>query len=142
MIRQDEIIMASIMQSTRFNFRAWHPVDKEMCKVDGWQDDMNGRCFDIYRERSSDNIKTYEPLILMQQTGMLDLKGKEIFEGDIVCVGPGQVIDEIIFTSGCFCLKKALVRSEATYWGNGKSSDLLIVGNVYENPELLAGDNN
>ena len=75
---------------------------------------------------------------LMQFTGLKDKKGKEIYEGD--CFPYGYVE----FDSGCFSLK---VTKKNIHYDIGQSiylCDFLaifrkvrIVGNIYENPELL-----
>lgn len=71
--------------------------------------------------------------VFQQFTGLTDSAGKEIFEGDIFRLGNSIV--EVIFENGYFALKHKsgllmLVFNEL---------DLLseILGNVFENPELL-----
>lgn len=76
-----------------------------------------------------------DQLQLMQFTGLHDKNGKEIYEGDIV--SNGGVNAEIIYTLGStgFELretKKGLFVGSPSNWKN-----IVVVGNVYENPELL-----
>ena len=40
---------------------------------------------------------------------------------------------QFIFLEGCFCLAEAMMNYELTY-GLG---DAVVVGNIYENPELI-----
>lgn len=77
----------------------------------------------------------FESVILMQYTGLKDKNGKEIYEGDIVkaeeYVGFKNLTAEVIYNRGRFCLNTGTI-----------PEDLLpelseIIGNIYENPELL-----
>jgi len=66
-------------------------------------------------------------------TGLLDENGKEIYKGDIVefCNGISEVT---IVNSGAYRVRSA-------QWGSDDLSEICgickIVGNIYENPELL-----
>ena len=69
---------------------------------------------------------------LMQFTGLLDKNGKEIYEGDIIeyefSAGfDGTHRDEVVFRDGKFL---PMVADE-------EYSEVEIIGNIYENPELL-----
>ncbi len=73
---------------------------------------------------------------IQQYTGLKDENEKEIFEGDVVkgSFAPRQainIVSEIIFYKGSFVLKK-FMDSIGVY-----SVDFEIIGNIYENPELL-----
>lgn len=81
---------------------------------------------------------------VMQFTGMKDRNNNEIYECDIVKCSYGKAT--IIFNAGCFMLewiddKEAMM--ELIFSRDGKNtrrheSDLLeMIGNIYENPELL-----
>lgn len=80
---------------------------------------------------------------VMQYTGLKDCKGKEIYESDIVKykAETNEGIGYIKFEFSCFII----------YWTNNKtfndsfssmfytqcSSKIEVIGNIYENPELL-----
>lgn len=73
-----------------------------------------------------------EDLELMQFTGLLDKNGKEIYEGDVVNEGVDNLNYEVAFQQGGFWL---LERDNEMGWP--ESGDIEIIGNIYENPELL-----
>lgn len=72
-----------------------------------------------------------------QFTGVKDKHGKEVYEGDIISFGEDYRIEEISFKDGCFGYENKgsieyftpLIENEPIYYE--------IIGNIYENPELL-----
>ena len=76
-----------------------------------------------------------DPETVGQFTGMTDKKGKKLFEGDIYSMGEKNILYVVIFDKSQFIGKQVGNRSLAglEYW----KSDIGIVGNVYDNPELL-----
>jgi len=65
---------------------------------------------------------------LMQYTGLKDKNGKEIYESDIVARDDSRETHEIIFEHGSF-------KEKGSTWLYSTSWE--IIGNIYENPELL-----
>ena len=70
-----------------------------------------------------------------QFTGMTDKKGKKLFEGDVYSMGEKNILYVVIFDKSQFIGKQVGNRSLAglEYW----KSDIEIIGNIYDNPELL-----
>lgn len=126
-------------------FRAWLPdtdVEK-MLRVktlvfeNGRTRCMCGYAYDFYLED--------EDAIIMQSTGLFDKNGKEIFEGDIIANGPDVMCMKRHNTLGFYVEKKGKVEFIADcavleeFEEDAKeiADSLEIIGNIYENPELL-----
>jgi len=74
---------------------------------------------------------------IMQYTGLKDKNGKEIYEGDIIVTrlnSPDNNEESLVveFADGSFKLKK-----ENTYYYFPFLLNVEVIGNIYENPELL-----
>jgi len=118
-------------------FRAWNDYTNEM-RLDfaGFTNE-----FDVLNLTKFFNPENY--LHLMQFTGVKDINNKEIYEGDIVRASysiMSKEISTVEFRRGIFfVLKKGRYYplSEFMYDSRDKTKDIEIVGNIYENPELL-----
>jgi len=120
-------------------FRAWDKADKIM-----YYDIQNGIHFDDGSEYELRNFlgvqkkADYHEWAVMQYTG-LKANGIEIYEGDIVRIPKihGLPTSEIVWEKGSLGVRVH------TFWGlniftiNDEETSLEIIGNIYENPELL-----
>ncbi|MCL4890669.1 YopX family protein [Streptococcus gallolyticus] len=70
---------------------------------------------------------------LMQSTGLFDENGKEIFNGDIVLIY-GEKISKVFYSQGSFCVD---ILNGGTPLHGFSPKQLEVIGNVWENPELL-----
>ena len=82
---------------------------------------------------------------LLQYTGLKDKNGEEIYKGDIVaqfCFNDPRFRHEVKYFNGAFGyvlleVFHAYSSNEHFNWVDGKSERIEIIGNIYENPELL-----
>lgn len=84
--------------------------------------------------------KCYEDCELMQFTGLYDINGQEVYEGDIIKsprVEPGYYSSGIVefnVETCCYILR----RKDNTFVRLDVRKDTLeVIGNVHQNPELL-----
>lgn len=117
-------------------FRAW--LKKEQ-KMDNYIDHISWLEDELYC--IGDGI-TYmvsaEDLELMQSTGLVDKNGKEIFEGDIVKMAKDVYSEPTYYEvvrhrGGAYRLESKQHGCELWL----RHTDCEVVGNIYENPELL-----
>lgn len=120
-----------------YKFRAWDNYNQEMINWEQYK-----------YELVSDDFINHEkgPLTIMQYTGLKDMKGKEIYEGDIIEGGYFSPLTnkfisklyEVNYRDGSYMAKLIGWSPYGDTWLNfieGK-----IVGNIYENKELLKGE--
>lgn len=105
-------------------FRFWHPSIKEMLP-----DYKEGLPEWISINDFFEMAGTHYHHVVMQFTGLYDSHGKPIFEGDIVD-NTSYGIGVIHFENGRFCVTPGFE------WGHIES-DVKIIGNIYQNPDLL-----
>ena len=119
-------------------FRAWHKEEKIIGEVLG---------IDIlYKEIffSNEDVDCYEhtdfkDIELMQYTGLKDKNNKEIYEGDIVKLRTNHGIGVVKNYDewGAFVVEYIKPRPLAVLGTNYYKEDIEVIGNIYENPELL-----
>ena len=108
-------------------FRAWDKDSKEMTPL-----------FNIDFEHNIMNKgslwKSLYSVELLQYTWLKDKNGKEVYEGDLVIYGNKQWVIE--YRPWCFYIKYLYEWLEKTWW-LWYGENLEILGNIYENPELV-----
>lgn len=92
-------------------------------------------------------LEGIEPDAIMQYINLKDKNSKEIYEGDIVrCFGldDDYYNTAVVFKNGAFGYITPMLKDFISFaqndnfsWNNGQSDKILIIGNIFENPELL-----
>jgi len=114
-------------------FRAWFKNEREMKDV-AINNIYKGNNTFLYL--SPLPMSDYKPVDLMQYTGLKDKNGVEIYEGDGYFIG--TEFRYVGFEDGIFfSYKKNGTQQESLYYC--LSLGVEIIGNIYENPELLIG---
>lgn len=127
-------------------YRAWYKEWKEMGRVGEIRFDLDGSVSVVlFKGNYLDVSGPRKKIVLMQSTGLKDKNGKEIFEGDIIAI---EVDDtETPINARVFQNSKIGVLMFHVFEDNedvpmvelleDNSVAFEIIGNVYENPELL-----
>ena len=130
-------------------FRAWHKTWEEIGKVKRIRFDDDGNVTKVLFVGKKFGVnENIEEIELMQSTGLKDKNGKEIFEGDIVKRYRSPFfkaeceyqIETVVKREACLVLGKKFGKNFATisFGLPFTKNDLLeVIGNIYENPELL-----
>lgn len=119
-------------------FRAWNPNAKE----------YQGYAGNIHMPLHEAGALASSPLVyeFQQYTGLKDKNGKEIYEGDIVQYNTGELwfVEWDIKQAGFIYMNRQVVdgsgRKKSSGIGYGQlpgSHEAEVIGNIYENSELL-----
>ena len=116
-------------------FRVWHyELGRLMSVKYMFFQDSEIEEFELNDALMNDYITAYpDEIELMQSTGLKDKNGKEIFEGDIVkCNGLLGTIESFKAMWICSFVKYNNYQKVGFF-----AQEIEVVGNIYENPELL-----
>ena len=112
-------------------------------KFRAWVNNRQNRYMAIQGEPDLETLQSFmfhygTETNLMQSTGLFDKNGTEIFEDDFV---KGKVYGKYIMTKvrafqGGFC--PFMTIDEKIDWSFDSLIDLEVLGNIYQNPELLS----
>ncbi|EGO2580068.1 DNA-packaging protein [Enterococcus faecalis] len=127
-------------------FRAWDKRENTMRDVAVLHFTKGGKVNSIEYWKTPSELKSYHVrnLVLMQSTGLKDLNGVEIFEGDIVSVRnhPFQKTESSVGIEIDGDYKVSWNEYDLT-WCAGNlllariKPYVTVIGNIHENPELL-----
>lgn len=119
-------------------FRTWHKEKKIMGEVLGI-DILHKEIFFSNEDANCYEHTDFKDIELMQYTGLKDMREKEIYEGDIV-IHHSKMYKVIFNTEEArFVLRDDEFEMNIPFTNNNNER-MEIVGNIYENSELL-GEN-
>jgi len=127
-------------------FRVWNPKYKSWCgkdKGDWWLglEYNTGKLVCIV----DGNIKDAPDYLITQMfTGLLDKNGKEIYEDDFVTSESHlPEVMRVEFIEGAFCMTHSTIDDypiDINHFYPSIGTDLVVIGNVYENPDLSSNN--
>ncbi len=120
----------------KIKMRAWLKKEKMMVDVLKWL--HNGR-IGVSIQDSGPFIKQPDEIEVMLYTGLSDRYGKEIWEGDILCFVP---MDSPKFRKPFKPFEVFWREEEARFCDWSPKDTVEVIGNIYENPELLEKEKN
>jgi len=112
-------------------FRAWY-ANQEMHYGIAPIDNKYYIFFET-QKRNAHDLQINRAISIMQYTGLKDKNGKDIYEGDIVKHATDEGVYKVIFEDGGFYVKNLFEYDFQTI----NEYPLEVIGNIYENPELL-----
>lgn len=135
----------------KLKFRAWYVLAEEMINEILMISFVRKEIIGKFSDGSTsvplkfEDKQNGEDVILMQSTGLKDKNGKEIFEGDIITNGKDVMCMKRHNTLGFYVEQKGevqfiadeVVLEEFEEDAKEIADSIEIIGNVYENKELL-----
>ncbi len=122
-------------------FRAWDKKEKVMCWV-SIIDFEHRECVLVYPTKEyKEKTKSFDEIELIQYTGLKDKNNKEIYEGDIIkniqpILSDSKKIGVINYVDGAFRVEWLESGEDLIYYYDTERF-FEIIGNIYENSELL-----
>ena len=119
-------------------YRAWHKTWEELGKVKRIRFDDEGNVTTVLFDGKILGVITHaDEIDLMQSTGLKDKNGKEIFEGDVLGTKDGLLNGVVEYRSDLGMWTNSLIRYNNFERLCSIAGDREIIGNIYENPEIL-----
>lgn len=145
----------------RFKYRAWNKINKTMKEVTQITlDKKQTASMSDITEKITVHLLYQPHFVLMQCTGLKDVNGKLIYEGDIVKLFNDEFCNIHTVKFGDFAMysldfQTGYEKGSAAVYGwylggltypiplsislDTSGLELEVIGNIYENPELIGG---
>lgn len=131
--------------SREIKFRAWLKKEKKMVEPLSINLEKQQILLNELADKQWIEIRivSFDDIEMLQYTGINDKHGIEIYEGDIVkriALFKAEILESIScveFEKGCFILKQP---THNNYLFLCKEYELEVIGNIYENKELLENE--
>ena len=126
------------------DYKLWDKENKEFLE-DDWETEYavlaNGTVIEIYDNGFAEgySVRNLDNIEVLQFTGLKDKNGKEIYEGDIVILNDTEEENRCVvkYKYGSYILIDGDLREDLS---NVEDRFLEVVGNIYENKNLLEGN--
>jgi uncharacterized phage protein (TIGR01671 family) len=137
------------MSRREIKFRAWHETQRAYYSAEVLGEDQLTLSVDgrgLVNVHSGDRrLSEFAVTMVPEQfTGILDSKGIEIYEGDIVRIvrwkdsdDEAQVIGDVYFEKGMFKIQNGNAIAGTDVIGQFKPETLEVIGNVHKNIDIL-----
>lgn len=109
-------------------FRSWVKAEKKMLYVPQDAKNTNKIIMSAWRDQETENS------IFTQSVGIIDKNGKEIYEGDIVRDTRSDDTLDVIEWGGYGFIMSEYDEADDIFYC---PSEWEVIGNIYENPELV-----
>jgi len=123
------------VSAREIKFRAWDGILKYMVDASKYHITLDGLAS---FNNDGEFYDQTDKLELMQYTGLKDKNGKEIYSGDLIKSGKTGLDYKVVWNDENAAWESLCTNPERDYclmpysWCDGE-----IIGNIYENPELL-----
>lgn len=142
------------MSSRDIKFRVWDKEQKRFLEINWEGEDTRhtkGKANICYSDHVYVTLSGYVnedgwpyevDADILQHIGLKDKNGKEIYEGDIIKYSHqvvGEILRKVRMRYGMWGIE-GIVKGTQIPFANILESEYEVVGNIYENPELLEGE--
>lgn len=115
------------MTKELFRFRVYLEEENKMIYSENWAEDLSWSQINAWAQAG----------LLMQVTGLRDIQGKDVFEGDIVEVYNTYKEETfrgaVSYHNGAYTIRKDDLTSHSRFI----NYEIKVIGNIHENPKLL-----